>query len=195
MPENPKVTPLPVSQWDPSLSHIVADMDGAPINVHRLMAHHPELLKAWWNFRNYAVQGGDLGRRKGELVVLRVAVLLRAWYEWSSHLERALACGLTREEIERVKQGGQAPEWEASEALLLRAVDELFANHALSPETQAALREHYTVRQVMDIMAIHGMYVILGCMINTWGLDLDAHTREKLPGDVTRERFEAEFPR
>lgn len=195
MPVELDVEPLPLSEWDTSLAPIIDDMKGAPINVHRLMAHHPDLLKAWWNFRNYSVQGGDLGRRKGELVILRVAVLLRAWYEWSSHVERALACGLSRAEIDRVKLGGQAPGWEASEALLLCAVDELFTGHALSMETHAALRDHYSVKQVMDIMAIQGMYVILGCMINTWGLDLDAHTQEKLPDDVTRESFESEFPR
>lgn len=187
--------PLPLEDWDRSLSFVINDMKGAPINVHKLMAHHPDLLKAWWNFRNYSVRGGDLGRRKGELVILRVAILLRAWYEWASHVERALACGLDREEIERVKRGPDAPGWDPTEALLLTAVDELVANHGLARKTEAELRRHYTVQQIMDIMAIHGMYVILGCMINTWGLELDADAAANLPDDVTREAFEAEFPR
>ena len=190
-----KLSPLPPAEWDPSLSSIVEDMGGAPIAVHALMANHPALLKAWWNFRNYAVKGGDLGPRKAELVILRVAVHMRAWYEWGSHVERALAVGIGRDEIERVKRGAQAPGWAAGEALLLEAVDELIATHGLSPATHARLREHYDPRQIMDIIAIHGLYVILGCMINTWGLDLDPATQEKLPPDVTRERFETEFPR
>jgi alkylhydroperoxidase family enzyme len=195
MQEELRVLPLPPSEWDPSLSYIIEDMKGAPINVHALMAHHPKLLNAWWNFRNYSVQGGDLGRRKGELVILRVAVHLRAWYEWGAHVERAMACGIPVEDIERVKQGAQAPGWNASESLLLEAVDELIANRALSPELLSRLREHYTVQQIMDIMAIHGMYIILGCMINTWDLELDASSKAKLPPDVTKENFESEFPR
>ena len=195
MPDDLKVAPLPASDWDASLSSIIEDMDGAPINVHGLMANHPDLLKAWWSFRNYLVQGGALGRRNGELVILRVAVQLRAWYEWGSHVERAMACGLTLEEIERVKQGAKAPGWNASEAALLSAVDELIATHGLAPDSHAKLREHYSVKQVMDIMAIQGMYVILGCMINTWGLELDARVREMLPDGVTKEEFESEFPR
>ena len=187
--------PLPASDWDASLSHIIDDMNGRPLNVHGLMANHPDLLKAWWSFRNYSVNGGELGKRKGELVILRVAVHMKAWYEWGSHVERALACGLTLEEIERVKLGADAPEWEANEAALLKAVDELIANHGLSPQTHAELREHYSIRQVMDLIAIQGLYVILGCMINTWGLTLDAHVQEQLPEETTRERFEAEFPR
>ena len=41
----------------------------------------------------------------------------------------------------------------------------------------------------MDVIAIHGMYVTLACMINTWGLELDAHVRERLPESMTRENF------
>ena len=195
MTDEISVKPLPASDWDASLLHIIEDMNGRPLNVHGLMANHPDLLKAWWSFRNYSINGGELGKRKGELVILRVAVQLKAWYEWGSHVERALACGLTLEEIERVKLGAEAPEWEANETALLKAVDELIANHGLSPQTHAELREHYSIRQVMDLIAIQGLYVILGCMINTWGLTLDAHVLEKLPEEMTREMFEAEFPR
>ena len=190
-----KATPLPISDWNPSLSHIINDMKGQPLNVHSLMANHPELLKAWWNYRNYSVAGGDLGKRRGELVILRVAIHMKSWYEWSSHVERALSCGLTLEEIERVKQGTQAPEWSSGEALLLKAVDELIVNHAIAAETLEELYEHYTTRQVMDIIAIQGMYITLGSMINTWGLELDDHVQKKLPESVTKVKFEEGFPR
>ena len=105
MSDDLSVYPLSVSEWDDSLSQAVADMIGNPLNVHKLMANHPELLKAWWNFRNYSVVGGDLGARKGELVILRISLHMKAWYEWGSHIERSLACGLTMEEIECIKHG------------------------------------------------------------------------------------------
>lgn len=195
MTSKTSVTPLPVNQWHQSLAGISQDMKGHPINVHKLMAHHPALLKAWWNFRNYSVAGGDLGSRKGELVILRTAVHLRAWYEWGSHVQRGLACGLTMDEIERVKQGSQAAGWSAEESCLLKAVDQLFFDNGLSKELETNLREHFSLQQIMDIVAIHGMYVILGEMINTWGLELDEHVRTSLPEGVTKEKFEQEFSR
>lgn len=195
MPSDRKVAPLPPADWDPALAPILKDMKGRPLNVHSLMANHPALLQAWWSFRNHAVNGGALGRRSGELVILRVAVLMKAWYEWASHVERGLACGLSREEIERVKRGAAAPGWSAADAALLAAVDEAVTDHGLSPATDRRLRRHYDLQQAMDIMAIAGMYVILGCMINTWGLKLDPHVAEKLPDDVTQDAFEAAYPR
>jgi alkylhydroperoxidase family enzyme len=190
-----QLTPLPVSAWDPSLAPVLADMQGRPLNVHALLAHHPELLNAWWNFRNHAVAGGALGRRRAELVILRVALHLKAWYEWGSHVERALACGLTLDEIERVKRGSQAPDWEPAESLLLQAVDELLVEHAITPATLGELSCHYDPPQLLDLIAIQGMYVTLGGMINTWGLELDQTVREALPAGVTPDNFAADYPR
>lgn len=197
--------PLPVEAWDPSLADIVRDMNGAPLEVHKLMAHNPRLLEAWWDFRNHSVGGGTLGERLGELVILRVGVQLEAWYEWASHVDRALRCGLTAEEIDRVlvrdvrsagsteDAGNTGDGWPAPEAALLEAVDELVETRALSAPMRARLAEHFSAAQVLDIIAIHGMYVILGCMIRSWGLALDpavdARIGARIGAHATPERF------
>jgi len=81
MQDSKVLAPLPVADWDDSLAQVMEDMHAQPLNVHALMANHPELLKAWWYFRNYVVVGGDLGKRSGELVILRVALHMKSWYE------------------------------------------------------------------------------------------------------------------
>jgi alkylhydroperoxidase/carboxymuconolactone decarboxylase family protein YurZ len=167
--------PLPLMEWDKSLKHVIDDMNGRPLNVHSLMANHPELLNAWWSFRNYSVRGGSLEQRDCELVILRVAVHMRSWYEWASHVDRGLAAGVSIEEIESVRQGPDAPVWNDHDLLLLKSVDELVTERAISAETLEKLAEHFSENQVMDVIAIHGMYITLGCMINTWGLPLDTH--------------------
>lgn len=184
------ITPLPVQQWPSMLDTVRADMGGKPINVHMLMAHNPQLLNAWWNFRNYSVDGGSLGKRLGELVILRVGVHLKAWYEWGSHVDRAMRCGLTIDEINRVLERGIGPLWKPSEGALLRAVDELILTRRISPNCQAALAAHFTTAQVIDIVAIHGMYFILGCLINTWGLSLDTDVAERIQAHTSEEMFE-----
>ena len=182
--------PLPTTAWDPSLHRIIDDMDGRPLNVHALMANHPELLEAWWDYRNYSVRGGALPERDRELVILRVAVHMRAWYEWGSHVDRGLAAGLTMDEINRVLNGQLAGEWTSSEALLLEAVDQLVKHQGIAVATQSSLAAHYSAQQIMDVISIHGMYVTLACMINTFGLELDEHISARLPEAATRESFE-----
>lgn len=182
--------PLPVEEWDRSLDAVAADMGNQPLNVQALLAHHPDLLNAWWHLRMHGVSGGELGQRKGELVILRVAVALKSWYEWASHVERGLAAGLTLEEIDKIKHFS-AGDWSREEAALLVAVDELIADFRISEDGYATLREAYTDRQVLDLIAIVGMYLILGSVINTFGLDLDEGVQDRLPETVTRENFES----
>jgi len=192
MDEKRTATTLPeAAEWDDSLGHILRDMKGAPINVHKLMARHPKLLTAWWNFRCYSVAGGDLGQRRAELVILRVAVHLGSWYEWASHVDRSLACGLTLDEVARVKTPDTTVGWCPAEAALLRAVDELLATRGLERATYDDLGRHFDDRQIMDIVAIHGMYIILGCMLSIWPLEVDPPVAARLPAGITPDTFRA----
>ena len=171
--ETAPVRPLPASRWADSLADILADMQGKPLNVHGLMAHNPDLLQAWWAFRNHSVQGGTLGKRKVELLILRVAVHMQSWYEWAAHVDRALQTGIERDTIEALLQPLRDARWPDEESILLRAVDELTYDHAIRESTRKGLEKHYSTEQVLDLIAIHGMYLILAAMIRTWQLPLD----------------------
>ena len=185
------LTPLASEEWDASLSNVIEDMNGAPINVHKLMANNPALLQAWWNFRTYTVNGCSLGSRKTELVILRVGIQLSAWYEWGAHVDRATKCGLTLDEINAVSKREIGPQWSHDEANLLAAVDELVENRFLSKALRIRLDEDFTPPQQLDIIAIHGMYSTLGSMINTWGLELDPAVNARIQSHTTRETFNA----
>ena len=193
MTDDTELKPLPPEKWDISLASIIDDMGGRPLAVHGLMANHPALLRAWWNIRNYTVAGGDLGLRNVELVILRVALHMKNWYEWGSHVQRALAAGLSEADIERIKSGPGDPGWAQSERLLLLAVDELVENRAISTTTKALLREHFSDQQLLDLIVTHGAYVTLACMLNTWDVELDEHVAAVLPAGTHRKSFEKDF--
>jgi alkylhydroperoxidase/carboxymuconolactone decarboxylase family protein YurZ len=171
------VQPIAVSEWDSRLAPIVAEMRGRPLNVHKLMANNPELLLAWWNFRKHVVRGGKLKQRHRELIILRVAVHMKSWYEWASHVDRGLKAGLSSDEIECVRLGRIASHWDRSDELVLRAINECFDNQKITLETRIAMRAYFSPAELMDLIAIFGAYVTLGTMINTWGLELDEYIR------------------
>jgi len=183
---------VPTDAWDSSLAHIVADMDDRPLNVHKLLANNPQLLDAWWSFRQYIVAGGALGKRNAELVILRTAVHANCWYEWASHVERGLQSDLSLDEIDRVMGGPVHPEWSESDSALLRAVDELHIRGVLAPEIVELLERHFDRKAVLDLIAIRATYVMLGDILNTWETELDVHVSNALPESVTRQDFEGE---
>ncbi len=181
--------PLPPDQWDPSLQHIIDDMHGRPIQIHCLLANHPALLKAWWGYRMYSVKGGDLEQRECELVILRVAVHMKAWYEWAAHVDRGLTTGLTLGEICRVAEGPTALAWNDKDAVLLGAVDELIADHGIDHATRTRLETFFSEKQVLDIVSLQGLYVTIACMIGTWPVEIEEHVVQRLPEEVTEESF------
>ena len=181
--------PLPPDEWDPSLQHVIDDMNGQPLHVHCLLANHPLLLKAWWNYRLYSVRGGDLQQRECELVILRVAVHVKAWYEWAAHVDRGLAAGLSLDEIYRVAEGPAAAEWNRQDSILLQSVDQLVLNRGIDAATRTGLKDFFSEKQIMDIVSLQGMYVTIACLIGTWGIELEECIAEHLPDEVTEESF------
>ena len=167
------IGPLDAEKWDARLATIVADMRGQPLNVHKLLANNPDLLLAWWSFRNHVVSGGRLTDRYRELIILRVAVHMKCWYEWASHVERGQAAGLSLQDIEAVRTTEIQSALAASEELVLQAIDECFTEQRITGKTYTALRAHFSSEELMDLLAICGAYFTLGIMINTWGLELD----------------------
>ena len=172
---------LPVADWDIELQQVIDDMGGRPLNVHALLANHPPLLKAWWEFRNYVVGGGALGQRHAELVILRTAWHARSWYEWASHVVRGMAAGLSADEIDRVSEGPAHRDWSDTDALVLRATDNLHDLGAIQPRTLEPLENAVGSNAVLDLVAIRGTYVMLGNFLATWNVQLDEQVEAALP--------------
>ncbi len=180
--------PIDTEAWDPSLKHVVDDMHGAPLNIHKMLANNPALLDAWWAFRKYSVNGGSLGKRNAEIVILRTAVNLDCWYEWASHVVRGLDSGLSLEEIEAVRTGG---DWDDADALLIAAVDELDQHRALHADSLQALSEFFSGQQVLDLFCLVNTYNMLGCVLNSWPVSLDEPVSDALPAGVSEGEFSA----
>ena len=102
------IAPIEPAAWPDTLADIRRQM-GTPLNVHCALANYPAWLRAWFPFRNHVVHGTSLSSRQYELVVLRVAALTDAAYEWEHHVVTAKEAGLGEEEIGRVRAGDDAP--------------------------------------------------------------------------------------
>jgi alkylhydroperoxidase family enzyme len=181
--------PLPINKWDVSLQHVIDDMQGRPINIHCLLANHPDLLNAWWNYRMHSVRGGDLAQRDSELVILRVAVHMEAWYEWAAHVVRGIAAGLSLKEIDRVAAGPAAEGWSRQDAALLESVDQLIEDRRIDSETLDTLGEFLSDKQILDVISLQGMYVSIACIIGSFGIEIEDYVAQQLPDSVDEQSF------
>jgi alkylhydroperoxidase family enzyme len=80
------------------------------------------------------------------------------------------ASGLNDEEIARITKGPEAKGWSALERALLRATDELHADAFVSDATWAALSQHLSTQQLMDLVFTVGQYNLVSMALNTFGV-------------------------
>lgn len=143
-------------------------------NLLGTFAHHPELIRAYHTFNGHILFGTTLSLRQRELLVLRVAAVRQADYEWAQHRVLAGDVGIAPDEIERVRQGPDAGGWSAFEVALMRAVDELVCDAAITDDTWAVLADELDGPQLMDLVFTVGAYDLLAMAMRSFGVELDA---------------------
>jgi AhpD family alkylhydroperoxidase len=148
-----------------------------PPNLFTTLSRNRRLFRRWLRFAGGLMPGGKLPRQDTELVILRVAHNCDCAYEWDHHVKLGGRAGLTREEIDRVRQGPDAGGWSPRRAALLRGSDELHAGRDISDATWAALREHLDDRDLIEFCLLAGHYEMLAMTINSLGIQPDGASR------------------
>jgi alkylhydroperoxidase family enzyme len=118
-----------------------------------------------------------LSPRRRELLVLRVAAVRQADYEWAQHVVLAGDAGLGPAEIERVAEGPAAAGWSPLERALLAAVDELLSDAMITDATWAVLADELSEHQLMDLVFTVGAYEVLAMAFRSFGVPLDDDLR------------------
>ena len=179
--KTPRIPPLTDSEMGPEVTEMIAGRFGdAPVyNIFRTLARAPKAYKRFMGWGGYILSDyNSLSPRDRELVILRTGFNWKAGYEWAQHVRIGLDCGLTEEEIERIKAGPDAPGWSETDRAMLQATDELTSDSFITDETWAAL-SGLTEKQRMDLVMTVGQYTQVSMMLNTFGVQLD----DDLAGD------------
>jgi alkylhydroperoxidase family enzyme len=137
------------------------------------MLHHPALAKAFLAFNFHVASAATVSKRIRELLILRISWLRGAEYEFIQHRVLGLRAGLTEADIERIQLGPDAPGWDAVDAELVRAVDELVADACIGDRTWARLAQHFDRNQLMDIVFAVGCYEVLAMVFKSFKVPLE----------------------
>jgi alkylhydroperoxidase family enzyme len=144
------------------------------LNVLGTLAQHPTLMRAYHAFNGHILYTTTLTPRHRELLVLRVAAVRGAEYEWEQHVVLGRDAGLTDDDITRIAEGPRASGWSAFDAAMLRAVDELVEDALITDATWAVLEGELDRHQLMDLVFTVGAYDLLAMAFRSFGVELDA---------------------
>jgi 4-carboxymuconolactone decarboxylase len=174
----PRIAPTEPESWNEvqkALAQPLLDTRGKVINIFRTLLNHPDAMKGFMGWGSYVLsRKNSLPAREREIVILRIGYLCGSGYEWTQHRAIGERAGLSATEIEAIKAGASAANWNAADAALLRATDDLHTNHFVSDASWAALGEHFSPTQCMDLVFTAGQYTQVSMILNSLGVQLDA---------------------
>jgi 4-carboxymuconolactone decarboxylase len=132
---------------------------GRPVpELYRSLGNAPKMLAAWtafaWPLRTEATT--DRGLR--ELVIMRVAQLTNASYEWVSHWPMAIQFGLTRDHLSELKDWRLSALFTDSQRLILKLTDELTQDVEVTDETWERLTAEYDSGEIIELVLTAAFY-------------------------------------
>lgn len=178
--DGPRIAPVPNDQvgedaW--ALVNTIRASAGAPPTddmpeYMRTMIKHPALFRCNMDMGN-TLYNGLIPPRERELAVLRCGWLCRAPFEFGVHVPIAKRVGVTAEDVERAILGSSAAGWSEHEAAILRGVEELVADQALSDATWDTLAKTWDEQQLIEFPMMIGQYISTAIVQNTLRIKLD----------------------
>ena len=140
-------------------------------NILASLSHAPEGLKRFASLGEYVRYEMKIPGRTRELVILGIARSIE--YAWIHHYPHALKAGVTADELEQLKAGTLAPTLSETEQAAVRYGQE-FANLGnVSDATFAALKKHYSERQITELTLLAAYFIALGSTINAFRIELE----------------------
>jgi 4-carboxymuconolactone decarboxylase len=171
--------------WDEMRSRRESGQPGPDTEhvVFRTFMRHPDLMRVHSPFVQYVKDSTNLPVRQRELAILRSAWLTGADVQFVSHRKIGTDSGLTSDEVDRIPEGPDAPDWSGDDAAVLRAVDELHHWCRIGDDTWAALARQYDEHQLIEFLLLVGNYRALAYVQNSLGIRPVTGTSPNIPGN------------
>jgi len=150
--------------------------DALPVqlNIFKMVANAETCFRPFLGLGTAILARQQLDHKIRELVILHVAKLWNGRYERNQHVPIAKAVGATDAEIEAIDAGDIRAEcFNPAEKAILRFTSEVVENGRASDATFAAVAEHMSPREIVEIILAIGFYTTVAMLCETTDVDID----------------------
>lgn len=145
-------------EGEPLAARIKRERGGKILNLYKMLLHSPPLADGWRALLTAVRQQAELPGRYRELVILRVAALNGAEYEYDVHVPFALREGLAQATIDALREDCERPDLDDVERAVLEYTDAMTRDVHVPDGVFARVREHFTERQIVELTATIAAY-------------------------------------
>jgi alkylhydroperoxidase family enzyme len=129
------------------------------LNLHRMMAHAPALMKASGDMALALRRETKLPRAIAELAILRAAQILDAPYVWARHVPLARDCGVTARQMNALASWPDSTAFSPEQKAALGFAEKAVRQSPIDESGAAELRRHFSAREIVELAMAVGFYV------------------------------------
>ncbi len=128
------------------------------LNLDRQLLHSAPIARGWNAYMGEIRSGGVLDGGLRELVILLVAILNRAPYEFTQHAPVALAEGVSQAKISGLSHWERSAEFSEQERDTLAYTTAMTLHVQVPDEVFANARRHFSPREMVELTATVAAY-------------------------------------
>lgn len=131
------------------------------------MLRSPVMGERLFRLLDYLRFNTSVPRQLNEFAILIQARLWTSQVEWYAHYPLALKAGLPQSVADDLREGKRPASMKPDEAAVYDFCMEISTKHEVSDATFNRLREVFSEQQVVDLMAVSGVYITAAMFANT----------------------------
>ena len=145
---------------------------GKIFNLYAMLLNSPPIAEGWLAFLTAVRQRSALPADARELLIMRVAVLNDAEYEFAQHMPFAIRAGFTEAQMEQLRHNEFAS-FGAREQALIAYCDAMTRSIRVPETVFDALRPYFNNQELVEVTATIGAYNMVSRFLEALQIDHD----------------------
>jgi alkylhydroperoxidase family enzyme len=129
------------------------------LNLHRMMAHAPALMKASGEMALALRRDTALARSLAELAILRAAQVVDSRYVWTRHLPLARQSGVTEQQLDELARWPRSAAFTPAQKAAIGFAETIAWGSTVSDAAFADLRRDFSPREIVELTIAVGFYL------------------------------------
>jgi alkylhydroperoxidase family enzyme len=147
------------------------ERDGRMLNLYSMLLNAPPVAEGWLALFTAIRQQCTLRGDYRELVILRVALLNGASYEYQVHVPFALREGVTQAQLDTLDRWQDSTTLTAAQRAVLAYTDAMTRDIHVPDAVFEALRGHFNQREIVELTATIGGYNLVSRFLEALAVD------------------------
>jgi AhpD family alkylhydroperoxidase len=131
-----------------------------------VLLNSPEIAQGWESLLTAVRNRSSLPPSLRELIIMRVAVLNRAQYEFDAHRPHAITAGLSEAQIDLILQDKITSGFSVVEILVMELTDVMTRDIQVPDALYDSVKSHFNDREILEVVTTISAYNMVSRLLN-----------------------------